>query len=105
MLTNSIKTIALIIFECCPIATCYNITTFVIIRCLEIVKKNPSIFCAYTHTLCVLKIEKKNKSKITRRRKEKEKTTNIVIHSHVNHTFLLLNLQIEPQPLGTFIIP
>jgi hypothetical protein len=68
MSTNSMKNnIALIIFQCCPIATCYNATTCAIIRCKAIVKKKmPLISCACTPKI---KIKKPMKE-----RKKREKT-------------------------------
>jgi hypothetical protein len=37
--------------------------------------------------------------------KIKERPKVKLIHSHVNHTFLILNPRIEPKPLDTLIVP
>ncbi len=48
---------------------------------------------------------KKKNLKTMKKGKIKERPKVKLIHSHVNHTFLILNPRIEPKPLDTLIVP
>jgi hypothetical protein len=74
MSTNSIKTIALITFQCCPIAACYNTTTFVIIQCINVVKRRAiNILCLHSSIVCSKNRKRKKQKKIMKEKKRKEK--------------------------------
>jgi hypothetical protein len=59
------------------------------------------ISCPYAHPLCggrikIKKLNKNNHEKRRRRKRKKQPKINLIL-SHANHTFLILDLQIETQ--------
>jgi hypothetical protein len=63
-------------------------------------KKTIVISCPYAHPLCVgrIKIKIVNKKTMEKKKKKKNKQPKInLILSHVNHTFLILDSQVETR--------
>jgi hypothetical protein len=94
------KYITIIKFQFYSKIICCNAITCAITQCMAIIKTKITYnLCLWSSIMCNKSKKRKENKKIKKKKKEKKKRrpkVNLIL-SHVNHAFLILNLQIGPK--------